>query len=169
MGIRATVFIRVVNKEGHTAFALNLEKMLPPDPVTGEERIKPKGWSLIGGRVQNDETLLEAAKRECREEAGLKIDPEKLIEIPSAFEPSRNGKPEVHVFYTHEFEFLNGECLTTKYEAEESAGVIEARWASDSEWEQKYLYSKTEDKEYEVYGVVMRRIRKCNEYFETPR
>jgi 8-oxo-dGTP diphosphatase len=36
-------------------------------------------WTLIGGKLKSDETYVEAAKREAREETGLEIDDLELI------------------------------------------------------------------------------------------
>lgn len=35
------------------------------------EKYCPNFWDLPGGKIENDETLLEAAKRESKEESGL--------------------------------------------------------------------------------------------------
>ena len=36
-------------------------------------------WNGIGGKIENDETPLEAAKRECMEETGISINNPKLL------------------------------------------------------------------------------------------
>jgi ADP-ribose pyrophosphatase YjhB (NUDIX family) len=53
-------------------------------------------WSLPGGAVETGERLVEAMRREVREETGLEIEPVRVIEIFERLMPDGEGKPEYH-------------------------------------------------------------------------
>lgn len=52
-------------------------------------------WGIPKGLVEEGETLIEAAVRECYEETGFKVDPNELREL--GFVKMKNGK-EVHAW-----------------------------------------------------------------------
>lgn len=52
-------------------------------------------WGIPKGIVEEGETLIEAAVRECQEEVGFKVDPKGLREL--GFVKMKNGK-EVHAW-----------------------------------------------------------------------
>lgn len=52
-------------------------------------------WGIPKGLVEDGETLIDAAVRECHEEVGFKVDPKSLSEL--GFVKMKNGK-EVHAW-----------------------------------------------------------------------
>lgn len=62
---------------------------------------RSKSYSFISGGIENGETLKEAVVREAKEEVGLKINPEKLIETGKSikFIGSKKGPAEQAVFF----------------------------------------------------------------------
>jgi 8-oxo-dGTP diphosphatase len=53
-------------------------------------------WSLPGGVVETGEQLTEAIKREVREETGLDVEPQIVVEIFERILRDKEGKPEYH-------------------------------------------------------------------------
>ena len=70
-------------------------------------RKKSKSWSIPGGKVEFNERIEDAAKREIKEELGLKVDIKKFIAVAETFENNShwisisflgkitNGKPRL--------------------------------------------------------------------------
>jgi 8-oxo-dGTP pyrophosphatase MutT (NUDIX family) len=75
---------------------------------------------MIGGRVEEGETVLDAAIRECHEELGEKaiFNPE-LIELVMEFDEiaTSDGKTPIH-FYVYKYNGLLGGELTISEEIE---------------------------------------------------
>lgn len=79
-------------------------------------------WSLIGGFVDRDETLVQAAKREVLEETGWNIDNLKLFKIvDNPNRPNDNGRQNVSIIFTADA--VNQE-MTTNEE------VLDLKWFS---------------------------------------
>jgi len=57
----------------------------------------PNTWGLPGGKVDGNETLIQAIKRECNEEMGLVPEYEKLIPLEKF--TSADGKFVYHTFF----------------------------------------------------------------------
>jgi NADH pyrophosphatase NudC (nudix superfamily) len=56
-----------------------------------ERAIPPVGlWTIPSGYVEQDDNILEAVKREVREEAGLDVTPKGIIWLRNITEPQRN-------------------------------------------------------------------------------
>ncbi len=80
-------------------------------------------WEAPGGRIQKGENLIEALKRECLEETGLKceiLDKRPLITYPAL---DRTGRPRIMIYFKIKFENLNfkptDECLEIKFFSKE--------------------------------------------------
>jgi len=92
-------------------------------------------WNGFGGKVEEGEELIEAAKREVQEEVGLKIkDPEERGVIHFHFE----GDPtviEVHVFSANEFEGDPEESEEMKPEWFDKDKIpYDKMWPADRDW-----------------------------------
>lgn len=53
-------------------------------------------WSLPGGVVETGETLVEAVRREVREETGLEVEPLAVVEIFERILRDAQGRAEYH-------------------------------------------------------------------------
>ena len=81
---------------------------------------KRQTYQMIGGRVEEDETPLEAAIRECHEELGNEaIFDEKLLELVMEFDEiaTSDGKTPIH-FYVYKYNGLLEGKLNTSEEIE---------------------------------------------------
>ncbi|MCK5122961.1 MAG: 8-oxo-dGTP diphosphatase [Candidatus Pacebacteria bacterium] len=61
-------------------------------------------WNGFGGKVEQGETIEEAARRETKEEAGIEIDKMNKLGILDFEYQDDSGNMEVHIFCAKEFE-----------------------------------------------------------------
>jgi 8-oxo-dGTP diphosphatase len=79
-------------------------------------------WSLPGGVVELGERVREAAIREVREECGIEVRPDRLIEVLDAIRPDEAGRIQYHYILIDILaEYQSGE-LTPSSDAQD------ARW-----------------------------------------
>ncbi|MBP6913833.1 MAG: NUDIX hydrolase [Candidatus Levybacteria bacterium] len=71
-------------------------------------------WSIVGGFVEHDETLLEAAKREVFEETGWEIENLKLLFIQDGPRKNEGNRQSIAFVYT-----ADGVIQTGKHDWEE--------------------------------------------------
>lgn len=76
-----------------------------------QDRVKEdwKGFTLPGGHIERDESIVDAVIREMKEETGLTIHNPKLCGVKQF--PIENGRYIVFLFHTDEFE---GEVISSK-------------------------------------------------------
>ena len=76
-----------------------------------QDRIKEdwKGFTLPGGHIEKDESIVDAVIREMKEETGLTIRNPKLCGVKQF--PIENGRYIVFLFHTDEFE---GEVISSQ-------------------------------------------------------
>lgn len=79
-----------------------------------------RAWGIPKGIVEEGESLIEAAVRECQEEMGFKVDPKGLREL--GFVKMKNGK-EVHAWA---YEVAPGTEITI------SSNSFDLEWPKDS-------------------------------------
>ena len=89
-------------------------------------------FQMIGGRVEDGETPLEAAIRECREELGEEVEFDTdLIELVMEFDEiaTSDGKTPIH-FYVFQYRWLLAGVLNTSEEIESF------KWYDSSDWKE---------------------------------
>lgn len=84
-------------------------------------------WTLPGGMVQLGETVREALVREIREECGIEIVPERIIDVVDYIEKDEFGKIKVHyVIADFHAQYKGGETAP-------ASDVLDAKWFSPSD------------------------------------
>ncbi|KMK75821.1 NUDIX hydrolase [Alkalihalobacillus pseudalcaliphilus] len=112
---------------------------------------KRDDWSLPGGRVEEKETLKEAAKREMTEETGYKIEVGEIVSVDEAF---------INQIHVHFFTFLSliigGKAAIIDVET-----VAEIRWVSVEEanrlvpfYQKGFLWLRNESIPYTFHGGI---------------
>jgi 8-oxo-dGTP pyrophosphatase MutT (NUDIX family) len=91
----------------------------------GMTKANPKPWDAPGGKLESDETPLEAAVRELEEETGLTVDPTAVI--GECYVPE--GKVAVFVWR-----------VDAEREARPLDGISEVQWLLRSELEDKACF-----------------------------
>jgi 8-oxo-dGTP diphosphatase len=66
-------------------------------------RNDPTKWGLVGGKVDNGETPIEAIIREVFEETGLRMNSQSLVELYTGVCPGAVTYNVITYLYTHEF------------------------------------------------------------------
>lgn len=75
-----------------------------------KERVKGK-YNLPAGKLENDESLIEAAKREAREETGLEVEPVSLVNVGQKV---YEGKDKTLLIFTFHSKIKEGKLRTTR-------------------------------------------------------
>ena len=91
-------------------------------PLQGE-------WSIPGGLVEVGETTREAITREVREETGLDVVPDRLVEVFERILRDENSRVEYH------FVLIDYLCRVLSGEERAGSDVSELRWAACDELE----------------------------------
>ena len=84
-------------------------------------------WSVPGGLVETGETLIEAVKREIKEETGLKIKVLKLIDVLENIVRDENGKVRFHYVLIDFLAEPIGGKLTPR------SDILDAKWVRISD------------------------------------
>jgi 8-oxo-dGTP diphosphatase len=86
-------------------------------------------WSVPGGLVELGETILETTIREAKEETGLDIKVQRLVDVVDNIEPDEEGRLRYH--------FIIIDFLASLKRGNLKAGsdILEARWVPLSEAE----------------------------------
>ena len=91
-------------------------------------------WSIPGGAVELGETLIEALKREVKEETGLLIDPIELLDVVDIIKKDENGRIIFHyVSVDYIAKVIGGELRA-------ASDVVDVRWVK---WEDLKKYKTT--------------------------
>jgi len=91
-------------------------------------------WSIPGGAVELGETLIEALKREIREETGLLIDPIELLDVVDIIKRDYEGRIAFHyVTVDYIARVIGGELRA-------ASDVVDVRWVK---WEDIGKYKTT--------------------------
>jgi 8-oxo-dGTP diphosphatase len=89
-------------------------------PLLGE-------WSLPGGVVELGETLRTAAEREAREETGLMVKADEVLEVLDRIVPGKDGAPQYHYVL---IDFL---CTVKGGKLRAGGDAADACWAGENE------------------------------------
>lgn len=84
-------------------------------------------WSIPGGLLELGESLAEGVAREIREETGLTVQPQAVVEVVD-----RIYKEEGRVRY--HYVIVDYWCTVVDGEAQPASDASEVRWASPAEW-----------------------------------
>lgn len=79
-------------------------------------------WSLPGGVVETGETLIEAVRREVREETGLQVEPLAVVEIFERILRDAQGRAEYH------YVLIDYVCTVAGGDLAPADDVSQARW-----------------------------------------
>ena len=69
----------------------------------------PNTWHLIGGGVSEDESLIDAIKREIREESRIEVEIVESIGFDEDHEPNKHGEMTHYIFLVYRARYLSGE------------------------------------------------------------
>ncbi|MHB1020981.1 MAG: NUDIX hydrolase [Acidobacteriaceae bacterium] len=92
----------------------------------GKEPLKGE-WALPGGALELGETLVEGVIREVREETGLDIKPEALVEVFDRIYRNENGEVQYH------YVLVDWLCRFTGGELRCGDDADDARWVDHTE------------------------------------
>ncbi|MCK4592555.1 8-oxo-dGTP diphosphatase [Candidatus Parcubacteria bacterium] len=100
-------------------------------------------WNGFGGKVEQGETIEEAAKREMREESGIGIKEMNKLGIVEFEYQDGSGNMEVHIFYVKEFKGSPAESEEMKprwFDINEIP--YDLMWPDDKYWLPMFLKEK---------------------------
>ena len=81
-------------------------------------------WSLPGGVLETGETLADGVRREVKEETGLNVEPEQMIEVFERIMRDAEGRPEYH------YVLIDYICRWTGGALQPADDCADARWAT---------------------------------------
>ncbi|MEA2098116.1 MAG: 8-oxo-dGTP diphosphatase [Patescibacteria group bacterium] len=101
-------------------------------------------WNGFGGKVEQGETIEEAAKREIKEEAGIETKKINKLGILEFIYQDGSGNMEVHIFCAKEFEGnpIESEEMKPKwFDVDEIP--FDQMWSDDKYWLPMFLDGKS--------------------------
>lgn len=119
MDIRVKVGVVIINQEGS---ALLIRERLEKKPVAL--------WNIIKGSYDGNETIFEAAKRECKEEASLEIE---LIRSLGVYVSEEPGKVRVQFNFLAEAHNKTANVASQKEQESRGESIEEVRWFTRDE------------------------------------
>ena len=75
----------------------------------------PNTWHLIGGGVDDGESLLDAIKREIKEEAGIEVEINRSLGFNEDYEPNKHGEITHYIFLVFLAKYISGEDKADDY------------------------------------------------------
>lgn len=89
----------IIEKNDSLLFGRKREKMGP----------YPNAWHLLGGGLNDGESLSEAIKREIKEESGIEVEITKSLGFDEDSESSKNGETTHYIFLAFLAKYISGE------------------------------------------------------------
>lgn len=84
----------------------------------------PNCWHIPGGGVElGEESLVDALRREVREEANIEITNIEPIEFSEDYEPDKHGVMTHYIFHDYHAHYVSGEMNA-------ASDMVELRWFS---------------------------------------
>lgn len=69
----------------------------------------PNTWHLVGGGVNDGESLSDAIKREIKEEAGIEVEISRSLGFDEDYEPNKHGEITHYIFLIFLAKYVSGE------------------------------------------------------------
>lgn len=83
------------------------------DLLFGKKKVNvgpyPNTWHLIGGGVDDGESLTDAIKREIKEEAGIEVEISRSLGFDEDYEPNKHGEITHYIFLMFLAKYVSGE------------------------------------------------------------